>query len=92
MEDFVGTDIWKVADVVRSPMSVFVKALEPGEEPPTVSVEVVEQRRSKARQELIRRGLTEEDLQVVEEGGTAMHRMISDYLAAGGSRYGKDIN
>ena len=40
--------------------------------------------------ELSTRGFTDEQIRVIRAGEQAAHQTITDYLAAGGSRYGED--
>lgn len=81
-------DIWQLAHLFRSPMSGEGRALEPGKDVEAVRAKDVLERRDAAQAELVRRGFSEQELEIVAKGGLPSHQLIRYFLASGRPRYG----
>jgi hypothetical protein len=86
--DFSNLDIWKVAGFLRNPIGP-APALEPDADIPSISMAEIKERRQAARSELLARGLTEGEVDVIGQDELKGNRVITSFLARGGPRYGR---
>ena len=84
MSGIEGMDVWKLATLLQVRMSGYASAAPLG----PMSDRELEWRMVEVHSEFSKRGFTGDQIEVIRARGPAAHLTITEYLAAGGSRYG----